>query len=528
MLMSLIILIPIISSIFIYKLPFKLANVLVWLVQLFLGYASITLLLNSTMATPILEILGGNDAVLYISLLGNRLSFTFVVLTTIFMSLINLFSFNTSFYNNKFMMLIMVLQGVINGLFLTNDIFNMFVLFEVSTVVLVLLVFFQKNNRSIYNGLYFIIVQVLSMMFFLFGIAYIYRIFGVLAIDQITARIQYVDRVSLILPAAFIFAGIGVKLGFFPLFSWIRVAYMAPSNPITVQAIQSGLFIKTSVYVFARFAFMFEPSLNLNNYLLWVCLITSIAGFIKAISQKNPVMILAFHTVSQVGLMCAGFFLSEKGYHGGMYHAINHAFFKTLLFLATGIIMHHYQTTNIKKIRGVLKNMPFVGVMVIIGILGITGAPFFNGYISKYMIMDGSHPPLIEIALLIINFGTILSFSKFGSMLFGTKEIKGIDISKTSYVSMAIFGLFTLFLGIFGTQIMSFLFESSFDISMASHIEKALTYVGMMIVGILFYKYVLSKTDILYRSISWSLTLSNTTFMMVLFFSALMLYGYFS
>jgi len=528
MLMSLLILIPVLASVFVYKLPFKLANTLLWLVQIFLIVSSISLFINSHMNEYLLQILGGNDSVLYISLRGDRLSFIFVILSGIFFSAIHLFSYKTSFYENKFMMLCMVLQGVINGLFLTNDIFNMFVLFEVSTVVLVLLVYYQKTRTAIYNGLYFMVIQVLSMMFFLFGIAYLYRIFGILSIDGIAARIPYVESTSLILPASLLFVGLAVKLGFFPLFSWIRVAYTAASNPISVQAIQSGLFIKTSVFVLARFAIMFQDVLGYNNILLAISLITSIVGFSKALSQKNPVLILAFHTVSQVGLMCAGFFLSEKSYYGGMYHSINHAFFKTLLFLATGHIMHNYKTTNIKKIRGVLTNMPFCGVMVIIGILGITGAPFFNGYISKYMIMDGQYNIFITAALWIINMGTILSFTKFGTMLFGHKDLVCEPVSITGKAAMIILAVFTLALGVFGTEVMTYLFEQSFSITMGSHIQKSITYILMMLAGFLFYKYVLSRTDILYRSISGSMNLSNATFAMMIFFVVLMVYGYIS
>jgi multicomponent Na+:H+ antiporter subunit D len=524
--MATLIFIPILASIILYKTPLRIAKVCVWLVQLVIAFFALRLFLASAMDNKIIEILGGHNSVLYILLAANRLSLVFVCLSILFFSLMFLYTTKDKFYTNKLIMLMLVLQGVINGLFLTNDIFNLFVLFEVSTVVLVLLVMFKDNRTYTYNGIYFLIIQVLSMTFFLFGLAYIYRIFGVLSIDVISERMPLIDKTSLIMPVSFMFAGLFVKLGAFPLFSWVSISYSALSTPIVVQAIQSGLFIKTTVFVFARFAFMFSPSIDYSNLFLAICLISSIVGFVKALSQKNLILILAFHTVSQVGLMCAGFFLSEKGYWGGMYHSINHAFFKTILFLAAGIVITKYQTTDITMIKGVLKNMPFVGVMIIVGILGITGAPFFNGSISKYMIMDGNYFFIINAALWLINMGTILSFTKFSKILFGNSDLVDSKVDIYQQVSMLILAILILIGGIFGTSIMSYLFESYFYVSLNGYIEKGLIYLVMMVIGYFFYKYVLSKSDILYKNLSGSLSLSNTTFMLVIVFVVLILYGY--
>jgi len=524
MTMSLLIMVPVIASIFVYKLPSKLSLLLLWLVEFFLAYTAITLLINTNLNESMMQILGGTDSILYIALVGNRMAFIFVTLASIFFPIIHLYAFRESYYKPKFMMLTLVLQGVINGLFLTNDIFNLFVLFEVSTVVLVLLIMFQKTKDSIFNTLYFITIQVLSMTFFLLGIAYIYRIFGVLAIDVIADRMHYVPAQSLIMPAALMFTGLGVKLGFFPMFSWIKPTYMSPANPIAVQAIQSGLFIKTSAFMFSRLIFIYSGVSAFHNILIVITLLSSIVGIIKALSQKNPSLILAFSTVSQVGLLSAGFLLGEKAYYGAMLHTINHAFFKALLFLAIGIVMSKYKTSDIKQIRGVLKNMPFVGAMIIVGILAVTGAPFFNGYISKYMMMDTSNIWL-NIVFQIINFGTIAYFVRFSSILFGESTLEDTSVSINKKLSMSLLAILIIGFGIFGIAIVNYLFGYSFSISIGSHLEKVIIYFGMIIVAYYLYKLVLSSNDWLYTRFNRSLSLNNSIAVIIVFFMVLMVYG---
>jgi len=525
MLMSLLILIPVLSSVFIYKLPKKVSLVLLWCIQLFLLINVYQFFIHSSMNQPLLEVLGGNDPVLYISLMGNRLSFALLALNTVVFSLIHLFSVKEEFYNNKFMMLCTVLQAVVNGLFLTNDIFNLFVLFELSTVVLTLLVIFQKTKESIYNAIYFIVVQVLSMLFFLFGIAYIYRIFGVLAIDVIASRMIYVDATSLILPASFMFAGIAVKLGFFPLFSWVRVTYKAVSNPFAVQAIQSGIFIKVSIFVFARTFNMFSQTIDFTNILLVLALLTGIITTIKALSQKNPLVMLAFSTISQVSLICVGIILGGIGFEGGMLHAINHGFFKILLFLSFGIVAKNYLTSDINEIRGVFKNMPFVGVMILIGLLSVTGFPFFNGYLSKAMIQSASNAQWVTIALYLINMGTFLYSVKFAKVLFGKSDIQTKPINIFQVISLSLIAIIIIASGIFGENLLHYLFNVTYTMTSNMHIEKLVTYVVMLAIAILAHKFVPVKEDF-YKRISGSLTLAHTTFMLLIFFTILMAYGY--
>ena len=112
-----------------------------------------------------------------------------------------------------------------------------------------------------------------------------------------------------------------------------------------------------------------------------------------AVCQKDIKLILAYHTVSQVGLIVAGLCSGTSyGYSGAMLHIYNHALFKSLLFLAAGILIKQYGTRNVYEIRGVMRSLPAVGAACAAGILGITGAPFFNGSISKYFLMKELDP----------------------------------------------------------------------------------------------------------------------------------------
>jgi len=107
-------------------------------------------------------------------------------------------------------------------------------------------------------------------------------------------------------------------------------------------------------------------------------------------SQYDIKLILAYSTVSQIGLIIFGLSVDNSySYYGAIYHIINHSIFKTLLFLCAGLIIDHYNTRDMRKIRGVFTSMPLLSVAMIMAMLGVTGAPLFNGSISKYLIQKG-------------------------------------------------------------------------------------------------------------------------------------------
>jgi multicomponent Na+:H+ antiporter subunit D len=374
-------------------------------------------------------VLGGWIPGVGIALKLDSLSAPLVALAGWFFLLLLLFNFNKLYMDRLFQFLLGILQGLLIGILLAGDLFNMYVLLELSTLVIAILIMYKRDKQAIYNGMIYMTVNLAGMSFMLLGIGFVYRTFGTLDLDQIALLAGSVTNPSaLILPYSFVMTAISVKAALFLLFGWLPPAHGAPSAPSVVSAILSGLQVKAGVFLFIRFQAALGPVLGTRQLFLVIGFLTAVSGFLLAIAQKDIKLILAYHTVSQVGLIMVGLNVgTDTAFWGGVYHIINHAFFKALLFLCAGLLIHVYGTRDVYKIRGVFRRMPLIGVATFAGVLGITGAPYFNGSISKYLIQSGWKVPIGEIAIHIINLGTAVSFVKFSTMLFGKPPVVADD-----------------------------------------------------------------------------------------------------
>ncbi len=437
------------------------------------------------------NILGAKDQVMGIVLRADNLTIVFVGLTIILFSLCFIYTMRESFFNKKFVMLFFILQGLLSGVFLSDDLFNIFVLLEVATIVVSILIMFKKDSRSMYDGMVYLLSQVICMVFYLFGIGYLYKIFGVLSIEKIAQMMPYADAGSLLLPFSFIMTAVCLKSAFFPLFSWLPRAHGTPSAPSSVSAILSGLYVKNGIYLFFIFTQLFDGKIDYELFFTVIGAITAVLGFAFALAQTDIKLILAYSTVSQIGLIALALSSqSEISQIGAMYHIICHALFKSLLFLSAGMIIKRYKTRDIREISGVFKNMPVTATITAMGILGITGAPFFNGSISKYFMQYGVKGTYVEVIMIVINIGTILAFTKYSYMLFGKREEvqKGTLLKRSVILAL---GLMCVAGGIWGVEIMELIFNTELSIDIFSYLQKSIIFVLSFIGSGILYKFVL-------------------------------------
>jgi len=524
MLMASLILIPVAFSIILYTLPLKLGKFVLLSVQLSL-LALAVFLFSQTDADQIYSILGGDDMILNIVLRGDRITLLLVVVNNFLFTMGSIYKIQDRFFDGKIMLFYLLLQGLTAGIFLTDDFFNLFVLFEVSTVVTTLLLMFKKEGRVVYDGLYYLITQMISMMFFLFGIGFLYRLFGILSISQMTEMIPQVPATYLILPFSFLIVGLCFKMGIFPMYGWVSRAYSLNSAPITQVAVMSSIMMKTSLYWVLRLHEMFVPALDYTVLFIVMGVTTSIFGALKAVSQKDIRLILAYSTVSQVGFMLAAAFLgNETSYLGSVYHMFNHAIFKMILFLSAGLIIRKYKTADVYEIRGIMKRIPFAAIASIVGILAITGFPLTSGSISKYFMSAGLGNFGLELLFWVMSFGTILVFVKYGTMLLPGKEdvleIKRVKIFVTSIliaVSVAV--------GFSASVGMNYLLQVDLKIAWIDFIVKGVITIGLMSVAVLTYKKLFYKRKFWYDNIEHSLSFSRMCLVFLTFFTVLLVYG---
>ncbi|MCL2827238.1 MAG: proton-conducting membrane transporter [Oscillospiraceae bacterium] len=472
----------------------------------------------------ILTTIGGYESVLGIVLRADSVSAVFVLITTIFFLIASIYSFHEK-DSRLFWFLMFLWQGALVGIFLTRDLFNAFVLIEVVTIVVAILIMFNRDKRSMYDGMFYLMLNVLVIKFYLFGLGYLYRMAGTMDMEVARLALANVDRASQLLPYALMMTSIAFKCALLPLFSWLPKAHGSPAAPSAVSAILSGLHIKCTIYLFLRVQEMFA-TVATHEFFLVIGIITAVVGFTMAMSQSDIKLILAYSTVSQIGLIFTA--LSMGSYYsqiGGMYHIVNHALFKGGLFLGAGAIAKAYGTRNIHQIRGVLRRYPLMGIATLIAILGMIGAPFFNGSISKYFMVSDTTTQMNWI-LTFLSLGTIITFIKYSTMLFGKSDAEpkaDVKIPVEQQISTFILGALCFVTGIFGLQSIRFLFNATVYIDALGYLEKAGIFFASLIAGFFIFKYFVNTSDFLKRLGRFELGFRSVCVCIGVFFAALLL-----
>ncbi len=210
--------------------------------------------------------------------------------------------------------------------------------------------------------------------------------------------------------AAFLFAliGFGAKAGIVPLHIWLPYAH--PEAPSNVSALMSGVMIKTAIYMLIRVSFDFLGASNLwwGVLLLIIASASALLGVMYALMEHDMKRLLAFHSVENIGIILIGvsvamIFLSMGhpelaafGLIAALYHTMNHAIFKSLLFMGAGSLIFSAHTKNIEEMGGLLKKMPWTGMFFLIGSIAISALPPLNGFVSEWLTF---HAQLLSINL---------------------------------------------------------------------------------------------------------------------------------
>ncbi len=520
------ILIPITVATAAMLLPYKTARAVMLLLQVFMVIISfISFLYVKTNGTVVSNIGGWPDYV-GIALRADLIAMVMVLVTTVLFLFMVLFNIIREYVNNLFLFLFTVMEGLMIGIFLSNDLFNIFVLVEVSTVIISILIMFKKDSRSIYDGMLYLLINIVSMTFFLFGIGILYKTLGVIDFNGIKEAIPKLKHIhSLILPYSLIITSVSLKSALMPLFSWLPKAHGTPSAPSVVSAILSGLYVKSGLYLFIRIQAVFSPQIDTSELFLVLGFVTAVIGFMLAIAQKDLKLILAYHTVSQIGLIMMGINMNNpQTYFGGIYHIINHAVFKSTLFLTAGMIIDEYRSRDVYKINGVLKRMPLVSVATILAILGITGAPFFNGSISKYWIAYGAAGTWAEYGLVLVNLGTVISFVKYSGIFLGRSASHKSRTQPIRNIIVLAMGIMCLLGGILGEWMIDYLFNTRLIVDPASYFMKTLAFIATLAAGILIYHGWLKKSRILKNAKRFEFSFNSICLAITVFFTFILVY----
>ncbi len=301
-------------------------------------------------------------------------------------------SLKTPFF---FALLLLATTGFI-GIAISNDIFNIYVLLEVSSISSYALVAAQKSKESKKAGFDYLVFGTIGSTFILFGIGFIYSLVGSLNLSIIATQAQnIVEYRSGLAAIILILFGILMKVGLFPLSKWLVDIYQ--NSPSFIASFLSSCSNKVGIYLLIKFYFeVFKLNRFNFEYLTIILLSTAIFAIfscsILAMKQTNIKRFLAYSSLSQIGLITLAVALSSKtSLSGTIIYCLSHSLEKVSLFLAAGLLPSlYFKTFEFSSLKGLVREHKWLGIILIINLLSTIGFPLTFGFVGKWEIFKAS------------------------------------------------------------------------------------------------------------------------------------------
>ena len=230
-----------------------------------------------------------------------------------------------------------MLAAGVAAAFLTGDLFNLFVAFEVMLMATYVLITLGARAAQVRTGMTYVVISLLASMLFITAVALIYAATGTVNLADLAVRLGDLPQDLRLVLALLLLVVFGIKSAIFPLFFWLPDSY--PTAPTPITAIFAGLLTKVGVYAIIRTQTLLFGTDGPTTVLLWVAALTMLVGVLGAIAQSDIKRILSFHIISQIGYMVIGLALfSLAGLAAAIFYIVHHIVVKTTLFLVGGLV----------------------------------------------------------------------------------------------------------------------------------------------------------------------------------------------
>ena len=420
-------------------------KMLLTLVLLFLSIITLVLLSNGITETTTYQVGGWepvNGVPIAIYLVFDGLSALLLLITS-------LIGFLAAFYsisymkrytaeNNFYALLALMITGM-NGVILTGDMFNMYVFLEIAVIASYALVAFGVEKNELEASFKYQVLGGVASLLILFAIGLLYWQTHTLNIADISAQLPDTNNnFFLLFTQILLISGFGLKAAMIPFHAWLPDAHSSAPSPIS--AMLSGVLIKAiGIYAILRLFFnMFTITYEISMLITVIGTLSMVIGGFLAIAQWDMKRMFAYSSISQMGYVTIGIgmgmiliatggntSIASLAIAGGLFHLINHATFKSLLFLNAGAIEYRTGTRNMKMMGGLAGKMPITSTTSLGASLSISGIPPFNGFFSKLIIIIAAIKGgfiLIAVLAVIISIVTIAYFLRFQRYAFFNKE----------------------------------------------------------------------------------------------------------
>ena len=288
-----------------------------------------------------------------------------------------------------YILLMLMVAGMV-GVAFAGDFFTFFIFWEIMCITSYVLVAFRKDKwEPVEAGFKYLIMSASGSVMVLFAMSMLYGMAGTLNFAYLGLTISKMPiNVWSILVLALIIIGFGIKASIVPMHSWLPDAH--PAAPSSISAMLSGVVIKAGAYALMRsLLLIFLPEAYSWQIILAIlAVLTMTVGNIMALLQSDLKRLLAFSSIAQMGYVIFGLSLATfYGLTGGIFHIMNHAIMKSLLFLCAGAFLYAVESRDLDQLAGIGKKMKVTGIMFVVGSLALAGIPPLNGFQSEWMII---------------------------------------------------------------------------------------------------------------------------------------------
>ncbi|MED5580233.1 MAG: proton-conducting transporter membrane subunit [Nitrospinota bacterium] len=346
-----------------------------------------------------------------------------------------------------------LLMGI-QGCFLTGDLFNLFVFFEVLLISAYALLACYHSLEQLEMSFKFTCINLVASALFLTGISFIYAQVGTVNMADLSLKLTALNYNPMIITTALIFVLVfSVKGAIFPMQLWLPSAHSIAPTP--VSAILAGVLVKVGIYAIIRCQTLIfiKQFFYFQNVLIFFAIITIFIGAFGTLPQKNLKRILAYSTINQLGFISLGIaFLSVPALTATIFFIVVHSYLKSSVLLAAGLNYKITGTENLDEMGGMMKKTPFLSILLLISFLSLAGIPPLSGFFAKILIFkagfSSGFTAITSVALFLGIISLFYNFKTYQRMAWGEAESKLKKASSLMYVCVTFLTLFAIFFGL--------------------------------------------------------------------------------
>ena len=353
--------------------------------------SSVALLIDVDRNGTLVVEAGGWPAPLGITLVADRLAAVLVLVAEVTLLAVLVYAIGeprTERNHVGFQSVYLVLAAGVALSFLTGDLFNLFVAFEMMLTASYVLLTLGGRPEQVRSGMTYIVISLIASTLFITALALLYSATGTLTMADLAVRLGQLPPGIVTAYAVLLLVVFGIKAAIFPLFFWLPDSYPTAPSPIT--AVFAGLLTKVGVYAIIRTQMvLFTDQTRPATLIAVLAGTTMVIGVLGAIAQDDIRRILSFTIVSQIGYMLMGLaFFSQAGTAAVVFSMIHHIIITTALFVIAGLIDAGSGSSSIRHVGGMVRTTPLLAAMFLVTALSVAGIPPLSGFISKFGLIE--------------------------------------------------------------------------------------------------------------------------------------------